>query len=206
MKKILIALAMVTLLASCTSRDNTPSPVAPTDTPQTTETKASTYEKDLKEASGKIKSSEEFKSCMDMNVPMCIQTAGMQLAQKERSTEFCEELSTPAQKESCVFAITMINAQEKNDASLCNTLTGNYAEQCNMNIIKNQAVTTKDPKVCEAIALPTDEAIGNTSRDECMLNAINSNMESTKESCSIITNEQIQNMCETMIGSRPEIQ
>lgn len=41
----------------------------------TDSTSGSKYEIELKQASSKIKDSEEFKSCMDMNVPMCVQSA-----------------------------------------------------------------------------------------------------------------------------------
>jgi len=141
---------------------------------------------------------------MDMNVPMCIQTAGMQLAQKERSTEFCSELGNPEQVSSCVFAITMINAQEKNDITLCDTLGEVYIHQCRLNVTKNDALTKKDPKICETIAVSTEESSSDSTRDECMLNAIMASDASTKDSCNMIKNEQIIDMCVTMIASRPQ--
>ena len=45
---------------------------------------------------------------------MCIQSTGMQIAQRVKDTTFCKELATPEHK-TCEFAVTMINAQEKND-------------------------------------------------------------------------------------------
>lgn len=201
MKKILLSLSLAIILSSCTLWWTTE-----VETTVSTGATNGTYEKDLREVSGKIKSSEEFKNCMDMNVPMCIQTAGMQLAQKERSTEVCNELPTADQKSSCIYAITIIAAQEKNDASLCNTLTWDYAAQCTINVVKSEAVAKKDPKICEKIPESTGENIGSTPRDDCMLNAIVSDESNKSESCSAIKSSQVQEMCKAMISSRPKAQ
>lgn len=208
MKKIFLTLVMLSLLTSCSSTptDSIPSITDTTVNTQNIEVQNGTYEKDLKEVSGKIKSSDEFKDCMDMNVPMCIQTAGMQLAQKERSTEFCSELPTPEQKESCVFAITMINAQEKDDMTLCDTLTASYATQCTMSFIKNKALAEKDPKICESIPLSVEENPSDTSRDDCMLNVFMISDTTTSASCDIIQDTQVKEMCSRMLSTRPEIQ
>jgi Prokaryotic membrane lipoprotein lipid attachment site len=201
MKKILLILGLMLMLSACTQK----APVE-TDAMMASGPTNGTYEKDLREVSGKIKGSEEFKNCMDMNVPMCIQTAGMQLAQKERSTEVCNELPNADQRSSCIYAITIISAQEKNDVTLCNTLTGDYAAQCTINVIKSDAIAKKDPKVCEAIPATTEQNPGSTPRDECMLNAIVSNEASTAEACSAVQSKQVQEMCKAMISSRPKAQ
>ena len=138
MIKILFAIPLMFILASC-GISGTPTPPV-TDTPSTqTTTGSKNYETTLETASSKIKSSDEFRSCMDMNVNMCIQNAGMQLAQKSKSAEFCKELTSADQQESCTFAVTMMNATEKKDKSLCDTLSDTYKKQCTMSMIRSEA-------------------------------------------------------------------
>lgn len=137
-----------------------------------------------------------------MNVPMCIQSAGMQIAQKERSVEFCNELPEAAQKESCIFAVTMIDAQEKNDISLCDSIEGEYGKQCKISMIRTDAMTKKDPKICESMPIAS-ETQNDTIQDECKLNVLMNDSTNTKESCDIIANDQIKEMCINMVSSRP---
>ncbi len=197
MKK-LILLPLVLLISSCTlgSWD--------TNMTSTDSTSGSKYEIELKQASSKIKDSEEFKSCMDMNVPMCVQSAWMQLAQKEKSTEFCKELTTPDQQAACVFTITVVNAEEKWDKAACGVLTGDYLTQCEKSIIKSQAIKMKKPELCKDITT-RQEGIDN-SQDECMLSAIISNTEANPNTCTQIADESIRKMCTDMVTSRASLQ
>ena len=50
------------------------------------------YGKELNSISSKIKSTEEFNKCLSQNINMCSQSVGMELAQKQKSAEFCREL------------------------------------------------------------------------------------------------------------------
>jgi hypothetical protein len=142
---------------------------------------------------------------MDMNVNMCIQNAGMQLAQKNKSAEFCKELTSADQQESCTFAVTMMNAQEKKDKSLCDVLSDNYKRQCNMSMIRSEATEKKDIKVCEQIAQNSSGALTgmrDTARDDCKMNVIMMDSTSTAKSCDMIDDVSLQNMCTTMLKNR----
>ena len=142
---------------------------------------------------------------MDMNVNMCIQNAGMQLAQKNKSAEFCKELTSPDQQESCTFAVTMMNAQEKKDKSLCDTLSDTYKKQCTMSMIRSEASEKKDIVICDQIEQSgSGEVTGmrDRARDDCKMNVIMMDMTATAKSCDAIDDTQIQKMCTTMMGSR----
>jgi hypothetical protein len=163
------------------------------------------YETALETASSKIKSSDEFRSCMDMNVNMCIQNAGMQLAQKSKSAEFCKELTSVDQQESCTFAVTMMNAQEKKDKSLCDTLSDTYKKQCTMSMVRSEATEKKDIKICEQLPQGNSGAVTgmrDTARDDCRMNIIMIDMATTAKSCDTIDDTQIQKMCTTMMENR----
>jgi len=138
---------------------------------------------------------------MDTNVPMCIQTAGMQMAQKEKSTEICEDLLSEEQKKSCKFAVTLINAQEKNDKDLCDVLDGEYQKQCRITLIRSEATQKKDPTICESI-VNEESRNRDTAKDECMMNAVLADASSDAKKCDIIENEQVKSMCKSLIQSR----
>jgi NAD dependent epimerase/dehydratase family enzyme len=183
------------------------SPIADTTTaPVTTMTK--NYEETLESASSKIKSSEEFRSCMDMNVNMCIQNAGMQLAQKNKSAEFCKELTSTEQQESCTFAVTMMNAQEKKDKSLCDVLSDTYKKQCTMSMIRGEATESKDIKICEQIPQSNSgvtTGMRDTARDDCKMNVIMMDMASNVALCNTIDDDGLKDMCKTMLKNRTNL-
>jgi hypothetical protein len=142
---------------------------------------------------------------MDMNVNMCIQNAGMQLAQKSKSAEFCKELTSADQQESCTFAVTMMNATEKKDKSLCDTLSDTYKKQCTMSMIRSEATEKKDIKICEQLPQGNSGAttgMRNTARDDCKMNVIMIDTTSTPKSCDTIDDNNLQNMCTTMMKNR----
>lgn len=140
-----------------------------------------------------------------MQVNMCIQSSSMELARKNKSTEFCKELSVPEQREGCIFAVTMIRAQENKDPAVCNTLSGNYKDQCAMSIIRAEAQEKRDIKLCDT--LPKGESgstssIPETAQDDCRMNIIMMDTASTPKSCDAITTPQMRDMCSSMIRSR----
>lgn len=165
-----------------------------------------TYEENLKMTSSKIKDSEEFKSCMNMNVPMCINNAGMQLAQKSESAEFCNELNTPDQKNSCVFAVTLIKVQKNNDKSLCETLTEDYRKQCIRIAIRSEATAKKDVKICDSLKQKTGTGeslvLEDSSANECMMAVLMSDSTTSEKSCNILNSTQIKEMCIASMRTR----
>lgn len=205
MTKIILATSLLFVLAACGMSDTDKVPkTSESPTPQVM-TGAKNYETTLDSTSAKIKWSDEFRSCMDMNVNMCVQNAGMQLAQKNKSAEFCKELTSPDQQESCRFAVTMMNAQEKKDKSLCDALSENYKRQCMMSMVRSEATEKKDIKICDQIEQGGSGAITgmrDTARDDCKMNVLMMDTTSTPKSCDIIDDAGIQNMCTTMLKNR----
>jgi hypothetical protein len=204
MIKILSIASLLLILTSCGNTDIAKQPTTDTPTTQATTT-IKNYETTLETASSKIKASDEFRSCMDMNVNMCIQNAGMQLAQKNKSAEFCKELTSPDQQESCTFAVTMMNAQEKKDASLCDTLSDSYKRQCRMSMVRSEATEKKDIKICDQLeqsSSGTVTGMRDTVRDDCKMNVIMMDTTATAKSCNTIDDDQLQKMCTTMLSNR----
>jgi hypothetical protein len=221
MNKLIIILSVVFLASACSfGSADTPVTMTQEETTTTTENtpnmRESTYQKDLNQASPKIKDSEEFKSCMDMNVPMCIQNAGMQLAQKNQSTEFCKELQNQDQQDACVFAITVMKLQQSNDITLCDTLSDTYKEQCTKTAIRTEALQKNDIKICSGLAKKNESADGASgstvimvedgSVDECVMNVIMSAGVPNPKSCDAIKSVQMKEMCSITLRDRVEMQ
>lgn len=168
-------------------------------TPPETQGVAKTYEEDIKTVSSKIKDSDEFKTCMNMQVPQCIKSAGMEIARTAKSSEFCQELPDEASRESCIFAVTLINAEEKGDTSLCQNLGNTYKQQCIDSITRSQAVTKKDITLCNALATASGET---DQKDMCIMQVITTNSESTKDACDALTGDMYKKTCEATMASR----
>lgn len=202
MKYIFLILFGALLLSSCTHDNKTL--VDQNSASGTTQSWwiPGTYKEDLEKVSWKISESDEFKNCMNMNVPMCIQSAGMQLAQKEKSTAFCMELLVPEQQESCIFVITMMNARERWDIKLCETLNPPYLRQCKVSIIRSDAIAKKDPKLCNPILWLSGTSVADSDYDDCMIHTLMEDTRSTPASCDIILDKQVRTVCTNMLQSR----
>ncbi len=214
MQKILIIILSISLLSSC-GMMNSPSPenkMWAMSAGTQMATGAISYEAAIASTSTKIRASEEFQGCMKQNANMCIQSAGNQLAQKSKDPSFCKELSDANQQSSCEFAVTMISATEKNDIKLCDTLTNAvFKTQCQSQLYRQDAVAKKDIKLCDKLEIPqTPTASGapiavdtNMMKDQCIMQVIISDTESTEKDCSTITNTGSFEMCKVMVKNKP---
>jgi hypothetical protein len=145
---------------------------------------STSYKQDIENFSEKIKNSEEFNGCMKQHATMCIQSVGMEMAQKAKDVNFCKELSGKDQQLSCEFAIAMITAQEQNNDKVCDTLTDEYyARQCKIQLYKQDATNKKDINVCNKIDVLLQNGSGSrdtgTEKDQCILQYVMS-VESSK--------------------------
>jgi hypothetical protein len=211
MKNIFILLSSILILTSCgmvtTSNTNTP------DTKNqkaTSMSSALNYIADLDATSSKIKNSEEFQGCMKQNTNMCIQSTGMQLAQKAKDPTFCRELLTPDQRSNCEFTIIMINATEKNDEKICDTISDtNYQKQCKVQIYKQEAISKKDITLCNKVnTLMKSAGTGavldtGMQKDQCIMQYIMSWVSTDSKDCENLSNTGSLEMCKTMIKNRP---
>lgn len=171
-----------------------------------------TFKQDIDNASSKIRNSEEFQDCMKKQANMCIQTTGMQIAQKNKDSAFCKELPNADEQLSCEFAITMINAQEANNEKLCDTLkTPTYLKQCKVHVYKQNAIAKNDISLCEKIATVinttdtefTSEA--SMQKDQCILQFISSNASAKESDCKKLSNIASEDMCKTILKSKTQI-
>ena len=200
MKKILIV-SLVFLLVSCGKTDvateKTLDQAAPWS--HTPAAGAMEYEDMISTVSDKIKETSEFDGCMQTSINMCIQTSATQVAKRTKSTEFCNELTSTDQKESCAFAITLTNAQETSNPSLCETLSDTYKHVCVNQLYRTQAVKQKDPNICAKIGgTQSGATLSIAAYDEqsqCQMDVIVSNLEFTSQDCTRIVNENIKSMC-----------
>ena len=140
---------------------------------------------------------------------MCIQSAGMQLAQKAKDPVFCKELLTSDQQSSCEFAVTMMNATEKNDEKICDTITDiNYQKQCKIQIYKQQAISKKDIKLCDKVdelTKPTGTGVAldtGMQKDQCIMQYIMSDTGSNGNACESLSNTGSLEMCKTMMKNK----
>ncbi|MDD2694199.1 MAG: hypothetical protein PHY14_04720 [Candidatus Gracilibacteria bacterium] len=205
MKTLLIGLSCLFVLASCTIGSTT------LGTSSGTPVNAQ-YKTDLDTASHKIKDTQEFADCMAPSVNMCVNSVGMQLAQTAKSVEFCSELSTADQQEGCRFAIVMSLANEKNDPAVCDTLSGNYKEQCVESVYRSQAINTKDISLCEKIGVTASGEVNSgdmmmpgmmsNKKDECVLSVLMSDQATTIADCQKIQDAPLQDMCKSNLQSR----
>lgn len=200
-------------MTSCTlgSTDSDSDKVA-----QKTASGITTYTEDIDQISGKIKGTEEFQSCMKQQSTMCIQTVGMQIAQKTKDASFCKELPNIEQQESCEFAITMVNAQEKNDEKLCDTINNPaYKWQCKIQIYRQTAIATNDIAVCDKIdvimlkSTNTGEINNNNNngvqKDQCILQFVMNNKNAKEIDCERIGDDWLLKTCKIMIKDKNQI-
>lgn len=210
MKKVVL-LSLLLILASCSKSTEQTSVVMNTNTTLPTTSANVSQEKysdTIEKVSTKIKDTNEWNSCMNTSVNMCVQSTAMQIAQKNRSTDFCNELANDDQKESCKFAITMTDAQEKWDATLCESLAENFKTQCSNQVYRMQAIAKKDVEICENIPeqkvssgsqiIPT----GFNERGQCIMNIIMSDVDSKESDCKKIGDKSLESMCATTIKDR----
>lgn len=209
MKTILILITSILFLTSCGT-----SPSSDTDTSKMknqsgSSTASMSYTADLDATSNKIKNTEEFQGCMKQNTNMCIQSAGMQLAQKAKDPAFCRELLTKDQQSSCEFAVTMMNATEKNDEKICDTITDtSYQKQCKVQIYKQQAIAKKDITLCDKVdelTKPTGTGIAldtGMQKDQCIMQYIMSSTTTDAKDCENLSNTGSLDMCKVMMKNK----
>lgn len=198
-KFTILALCMI-LVSSCT---------APSDTnkPSNWMTGSTSYKQDIDSFSEKIKNSEEFNSCMKQHATMCVQSVGMEMAQKAKDANFCKELTGKDQQLSCEFAIAMMSAQEENNDKACDTLTDDYyAKQCKIQLYKQDATNKKDLSVCDKIdvILQTGSGTSNNGaeKDQCILQYVMNISNSKWADCEKILDETSLAMCRIFIKNR----
>lgn len=205
MKNILYIILCISILSSCTMWSGW-------DKKETVTWKKETvsYTEDIKNTSDKIKNTEEFEWCMKQQSNICIQSAGMQIAQKTKDAAFCNELSTPDQKSSCEFTINLVNAMEKKDITICDKITdANYQRECKVQLFKQEATEKKDITICDKIdTLAKSASTGSTidtfaQKDQCILGYI-MNHPSTESDCEKILNESSLALCKINIKNKKE--
>lgn len=204
MKNILLCLLCASILASCTIGSD-----KKTSNETNTGATEPQYKADLQTASSKIKDTPEFAECMAPSVKMCISSVGMQLAQKAKSTDFCSELNTPEEQDGCRFSVVISMASEKNDATICNTLSGNYIGQCTDAIYRTQAVTAKDISLCDKLGAngsgTGENMMMSGKKDECIMSVLMASPETKSEDCEKIHEKSFQDMCKSSIQSHEEV-
>lgn len=195
MQKLIFGLSILLLITSCS--------LGPVDTDtkniaQKNGSGITTYTEDVEKMSGKIRNTEEFQGCMKQQSTMCIQTIGMQIAQKTKDASFCKELTTIEQQSSCEFAITIVNAQEKNDEKLCDILSNpKYLQQCKIQIYRQEAIKKDDVALCDKIdiimlkATNTGESNSDNGiqKDQCIMQFVMNNKNAKEIDCERIGDE-----------------
>jgi hypothetical protein len=171
---------------------------------------AISYTEDIKNTSDKIKNTQEFESCMKQQSNACIQSTGMQIAQKTKDAAFCNELSTPEQKSSCEFTINLVNAMEKKDIKICDKINdANYQRECKIQLFKQEATEKKDISICDKIdtlvkSTNTGSALDTfAQKDQCIIWYI-MNHSWNESDCEKILDESSLALCKINIKNKKE--
>jgi hypothetical protein len=208
MQKLILGLSILLIMTWCTlgETNNSTKEIV-----QKNESEITTYTEDVEKMSWKIRSTEEFQDCMKQQSNMCIQTAGMQIAQKTKDASFCKELWNMEQQASCEFAITMVNVQEKNDEKLCDTLSNpKYKQQCKIQSYRQTAILNDDITVCDKIDIillketNTGELNNDNGmqKDQCIMQFIMNNKNAKEIDCERIGDEWSLKTCKTMMKNK----
>jgi len=149
----------------------------------------------------KIKSTPEFNACMQTTISQCTQSSAMQIAQKNKSIAFCEELTSTEQKESCKFAVVILTIQNGWDIALCESLTPSFRDNCIIQSHQNNALKMKDIKICDNISVSRDPWSTNN-RTRCIMNVIMSDATSKESDCKKIGDDILETMCKSSLSQR----
>ena len=200
MRFLILLLVSSFALTGCMSpKDSSPTQTGP-------EAAAPSYTEAIESASSKIKNTPEFEACMKPNVDMCINMVGNQLAQAQKSIEFCDELTRPESKEACKYGIVITQSAEQKNISLCDTLSETYKKECRMSYLSQAAAISGDITQCDAlksemmvasgeIAPPFDRA------DQCKADIIMRKDDAKISDCDALASP-MKDMCINMIESR----
>jgi hypothetical protein len=177
----------------------------PTDTTTTTPTNApagdqKSFANVLQEASSKIKDTQEFEDCMRPSVNMCLNQVGNELARKNKSVEFCNEMSEPTMQDACKFGVVMSSVTEWGDIKVCDTLSPTYKESCRSTMIMQSASASGDITKCDALSTSEDQNLNK--KDQCYMMVISRDPKATAQSCEKITVQQEKTMCEMFMKNR----
>lgn len=152
-----------------------------------------------------IHDSQEFQDCIEPAINMCVGSVGMQIAQKRKSLDLCNELPSLEQKENCRFALTLSNAHESWDPTACNSLSWSYQVQCLFSAYKNIASTKKDITLCDSMSEAVQKAyteVGtwliqsiNLHHDRCILWVAISDKNAPETLCDSIVDHGTKDSC-----------
>lgn len=170
-----------------------------------------TFTQDINNTSSKIRDTNEFQDCMKRQTNMCIQSTGMQIAQRAKDSSFCKELPSSEEQLSCEFAITMMSAQEKGDDKLCDTLkNANYLKQCKIQVYRQAAVSKNDISFCDKIDTvikSTDATVTSetsTLKDQCIIQFIASSADSKESDCKKLSSTSSLDMCKMILKNKQQ--
>ncbi|GAB0174844.1 MAG: hypothetical protein HHAS10_07230 [Candidatus Altimarinota bacterium] len=215
MRSLLLILCFsMILLSSCGSTPETESSSTgstPTNGPLG---KNMDYEAALKNTSSLIKDSDAFRECMAPAVNMCENSVGMRMAQEKKSENICNELSQPANRESCRMTVVSMIAEDKKDMNLCNSLSGDSQVYCKTQYIRRDAMNKKSVEACKQMSdilgkgTNSGEAkmyVQHNEVDQCILEVINTSDTATSENCDVIRDEMTKKICIDTVKQRAEM-
>lgn len=206
MKKILL-IASIFLLSSC---NNNSIPENTTTTGTTTEIATNTnpsnlekYTETLKNSSKKITETEEFNSCLQPYVNMCVQSVASDLAHKNGNPEMCNELSDITAKSGCqlgvILSLMYTDKENYRKAESCDIISDESLKNtCKSHILTLNISESQDISKCDEVAkLYTNQEEASSAKDSCILNVATKRKKT--ENCATISSEIDKKSCETTI-------
>ncbi len=131
---------------------------------------------------------------------------GNQLAQSQKSVEFCDELTQAESKEACKYGIISMQSSEQKNIGLCDTLSDTYKRECRISYLASEASTSGDITKCDALKTEMTVASGEVAMpfdrsEQCKADIIMRKTDAQKSDCAALTSP-MKDMCENMIESR----
>jgi hypothetical protein len=157
------------------------------------------YIQDLSHASAKIKDTKEFENCITPTVNMCINQVANDLARREKTTSFCDELSEGSSRDACRYGVVLTEAIDKNDLTLCGTLPHNYKNDCSITLNRLDAINSGDIKKCDRLELSGSTLPERVRVDQCRLDVIMKLWSKDGRLCEMIDDEVTRNMCTSLV-------
>lgn len=204
MKKFLIIFTLI-LLASCGAESSLPEVKTEEVVTQVSESEnfSQNLSESLKNAPKKLTETGEFRACMDTYTSACLQSTAMELSKKQNSTEFCDELASDAEKDSCRLGAILANAHKNADNLQCNSISDETLQlTCKTTLIREKAKKMQDISQCQSIKPLYKEQLekGDSQETSCILEVLLQNPKLQKSDCNVISRSEERKMCEDMAG------
>lgn len=163
------------------------------------------YSEVLEDVSVKVRTSEEFQSCLESSILACKTTSILKTAEKTGDIAYCDELSDDASRENCRFALTVTSAMKSLDAKMCEELSMPYLGNCQKQVYKMKAQKEQNISLCDMLITSTGTTLKKEERNEvqeCLFAVILANTGAVSKDCDKIGDATLKRNCQITLEQR----